>query len=174
MNAKKEEADLLAQTDPKAKSSKSILPQFREAVKAHDLKSALTIADMQPRDAVELLRSKFPSFDKTVLSKCCNPSKYGCVLHPDGYTALREQVRDDEEPELPQESPPEPRKRRKSSDHKFTCRVAGRLPDEKYLRLQRYIRMEGYETTQDWVAAQVDSFIKEMEVKYGNPGTPSN
>lgn len=172
MNVKKEEADLLAQTDPKAKSSTSILPQFREAVKAHDLKTALALADMPPRDAVELLRSKFPSFDKTVLSKCCNPYKYGCVLHPDGYTALRERIGYDVEPELPQERLPEPRQRRKSSSHKFTRRVAGRLPDEKYLRLQRYIRMEGYETTQDWVTAQVDSFIKEMEVKYGNTGTP--
>lgn len=172
MNAKKEEADLLAQTDPKAKSSKIILPQFKEAVKAHDLKTVLSLADMSPKDAVELLGSKFPSFDKTVLSKCCNPSKYGCVLHPDGYTALRERIGEDEVPELPQETAPEPHKRRKSSDHKFTCRVAGRLPDEKYMRLQRYIRMEGYETTQNWVTAQVDSFIREMELKYGNQGTP--
>lgn len=168
MAEKKERADLLAQTDPKAKSSTDILPQFREAVKVHDLKNVLVLADMQPRDAVELLRSKFPSFDKTVLSKCCNPSKYGCVLHPDGYTALRGRIGSGDEQELPQETPPEPQKRRKSSGHKFTCRVAGRLPDEKYLRLQRYIRMEGYETTQDWVTAQVDAYLKEMEVKYGN------
>ena len=167
MNPQKEEAGPLAQTDPKGKSSKNILPQFRDAVKAHDLKKALELSELQPRDAVEILGRKFPSFDKTVLSKCCNPAKYGCVLHPDGYAALREKIPDDGE--LPQESPSEPSKRRKTSDHKFTHRVAGRLPDEKYMRLQRCIRLDGYKTTQDWVSAQVDAYLKERDEKYGNP-----
>lgn len=168
MDSKKEEAALLAQSDPKERDLKGILPQFQAAVKAHDLRTAIAVLDLPPKDAVDLLRQSFPSFDKTVLSKCCNPDKYGCVLHPDGYTVLRELIKDGGEAEPAQEEPPAPRKRRKSSAHKFTCRVAGRLPDEKYLRLQRYIRMEGYETTQDWVTAQVDAYLKEMEVKYGN------
>lgn len=163
---KKNEADLLAQTDPNGRCSTNILPQFRDAVKAHALKTALALAEVQPKDAVELLRRKFPSFDKTVLSKCCNPTKYGCVLHPDGYIAILSQIAEAEEP-AEQDTPEQPRTRPKKQDHRFTHRVAGRLPDEKYMRLQRYIRMEGYETTQDWVAAQVDAYLKEMEVKYG-------
>lgn len=167
MPSKKEEADLLAQTDPKENNLTHILPQFKAAVNTHDLRSALGILDLMPRNAVELLSQQFPSFDKTVLSKCCNPAKYGCVLHPDGYAALRGLIKEDEEPEQAQETAPAARQRRKSYPHKFTCRVAGRLPDGKYLRLQHYIRMEGYETTQDWVTAQVDAYLKEMEAKYG-------
>lgn len=165
-----EEADLLAQTDLKEKNLEPILPQFSAAVKRHDLRTALNVLTLQPREAVELLSRSFPSFDKTVLSKCSNPEKYGCVLHPAGYAALRTLIKDDA-PAQEQQDPQQPRKRRKSSTHKFNCRVAGRLPDEKYVLLQRYIRMEGYETTQDWVTAQVDAYLKEMEVKYGKGHT---
>jgi len=165
--AQKEEAGLLAQTDPKEKNLICILPQFEAAVKKHDLRFVLEILNLLPKDATELLHRSFPSFDKTVLSKCCSPAKYGCVLHPDGYAALRKLIKGDAEPEA-QQMPPAAPQRRKSSNHKFTCRVVGRLPDGKYLRLQRYIRMEGYETTQDWVTAQVDAYLKEMEVKYAD------
>ncbi len=170
MAVKKEEAGLLAQTDPKEKDLICILPQFEAAVKKHDLRSTLGVLNLLPKGAVEILRRSFPSFDKTVLSKCCNPAKYGCVLHPDGYAALRGLIKRDEEPES-QQMPPAAPQRRKSSTHKFTCRVAGRLPDGKYLLLQRYIRMEGYETTQDWVTAQVDAYLTEMEVKYADRHT---
>lgn len=163
---KESEAALLEQDDPKGKSSLFILPAYEESVKCHDLKNVLVLADLAPKSAVELLRSMFPSFDKTVLSKCCNPEKYGCVLHPDGYAALRRQIADGGD--NPQETPPVPKDRRKSSRHKFTFRVSGRLPDGKYLRLQRYIRLDGYATTQDWVADQVDAYLKRMEAKYGS------
>lgn len=157
-------AALLEQDDPKEKTSLSILSLYDESVKSHDLKNILALADMSPKSAVELLREKFPSFDKTVLSKCCKPEKYGCVLHPDGYTALHDRIVGEE----PQKTSPVPQKRRKSSRHKFTFRVSGRLPDGKYLRLQRYIRLDGYTTTQDWVADQVDAYLKDMEAKYGS------
>lgn len=106
MAVKKEEASLLAQTDPKEKDLVCILPQFEAAVKEHDLRSALGILDLLPKDAVKLLRRSFPSFDKTVLSKCCNPVKYGCVLHPDGYATLRNLIKKDGEPEQAQQTPP--------------------------------------------------------------------
>lgn len=91
-------------------------------------------------------------------------------MHPHGYVVLRSLL-NIPAPEAQQDKKAQedkPRRQRKKQDHLFTCRVAGRLPDEKYLLLQRYIRMEGYETTQDWVTAQVDSFIEKMEAKYGN------
>lgn len=155
-------AALLEQDDPKEKTSLSILSPYDEFVKRHDLKNILALADMSPKSAVDLLREKFPSFDKTILSKCCKPEKYGCVLHPDGYTALHDRIADEE----PQEASSTPQKRRKSSRHKFTFRVSGRLPDGKYLLLQRYIRLDGYTTTQAWVADQVDAYLQRMEVKY--------
>lgn len=110
-----EEADLLAQTDLKEKNLEPILPQFSAAVKRHDLRTALNVLTLQPREAVELLSRSFPSFDKTVLSKCSNPEKYGCVLHPAGYDALRTLIKEEDAPEQEQQDPQQPRKRRKSS-----------------------------------------------------------
>lgn len=164
---KKEEAALLAQNDPKVKPSPRILSDFSSAVKRNDLRTALDIADMGTREAANLLKPYFPKLDKTIISKCCAPDKYGCILHPDGFYAIglvigvKTGVSDDR-PETPQK----PTRTSRHGNHKFTCRVAGRLPDDKFLALQRYIRMEGYETTQDWVVAQVDSYLKEMEKKY--------
>ena len=78
-------AALLAQDDSKAKNHTCILQAFDAAVKAHDLKNALGLLEMKPQDTVALMQGMFPSFDKTVLSKCSKPEKYGCVLHPAGY-----------------------------------------------------------------------------------------
>lgn len=162
---KKSEAVVLAHGDPKDKSSVHILADSLGTV--NNLRALLVSGGLAPRDAVAVLRKVFPSMDKSTLSKCCNPDKYGCVLHPDGYAMLWELLgfavqQTPEAPERPQE-------RRRANRHKLTCRVAGRLPDTKYATLQRYLRMEGYETTQDWVTAQVDKFIERMEVKYGHP-----
>ncbi len=81
-------AALLEQDDPKEKTSLPILSPNGESVKSHDLKKILELAGISPKRAVDLLRKKFPSLDKTVLSKCCKPEKYGCVLHPDGFRVL--------------------------------------------------------------------------------------
>ncbi len=174
MSERKEEAALLAQNDPTGKPTVSIVTAFDDAVKRNDLRTVLDVTETAPRDAVKLLHQYFPSFDKTVLSKCCKPDKYGCVLHPDGYTALKLLLGVNEEVEAaPQEAAKKPQKKHSHGSHKFNCRVAGRLPDDKFLRLQRYIRLEGWDTTQDWVTAQVDAYIKEMEAKYGSdPKSP--
>ena len=164
-------AALLAQDDSKAKNHACILQAFDAAVKVHDLKSALGLLEMKPQDTVELMRGMFPSFDKTVLSKCNKPEKYGCVLHPAGYDVLRSIAAEAEE--ASQEAPPEPQKPKRFR-HKLTRQVSGRLSERKYEALQHYIRLDGYETTQDWVTAQVDNYIGRMIEKYGNPGAPDH
>ena len=166
-------AALLAQDDSKAKNHTRILQAFDAAVKVHDLKSALGMLEMKPQDTVELMRGMFPSFDKTVLSKCNKPEKYGCVLHPAGYDVLRSMAAEAEETSQ-QETPPEPQKPKKRFRHKLTRQVSGRLSERKYEALQHYIRLDGYETTQDWVTAQVDNYIGRMIEKYGNPGSPDH
>lgn len=170
--SKKEGATLLAQDDSKAKNHACILQAFDAAVKVHDLKSALGLLEMKPQDTVELMRGMFPSFDKTVLSKCNKPEKYGCVLHPAGYEALRNMAAEAEE--TSQEASPELQKPKKRFRHKLTRQVSGRLSERKYEALQHYIRLDGYETTQDWVTAQVDNYIERMIEKYGNPGSPDH
>ena len=157
----KNEAALLAQSDPKEEITAESIALFFDAVKKNDLRTALALAGLTLGEAVALLGIRFPSLDKTTLSKCCNSDKYGCTLHPDGYDVLRSVAG------IPQEAAAEPRKRRRKSTHKFTCRIAGRLPDGKFWALQRYIRLEGWDTIQDWVTAQVDNYLSKMEEKYG-------
>lgn len=169
-----EGATLLAQGSPKAKNHSPILPAFNAAVKAHNIKSALELLNMKPQDTVELLRKQFPSFDKTVLSKCGNSEKYGCVLHPAGYEILRIIATKADGAATSQDAPPEQDIPKKRYRHKMTRQVSGRLSERKYETLQHYIRLDGYETTQDWVTAQVDTYIGRMIEKYGNPGTPGD
>lgn len=168
---KKEEAAVLAHNDPKAINPTDILATFDAAVKRNDLRTVLATVELAPREAIPVLRKYFPSLDKTIISKCSSPDKYGCVLHPHGYIALRKLLdlpTDSDAQQADTDHKETPKRRNSKSGHKFTCRVAGRLPDDKFLLLQRYIRMEGYETTQDWVTAQVDRYIEKMEAKYGN------
>lgn len=162
----KKEAALLPQDDLNGSNHDAILTTFDAVVKSHDLYAALKLANISSKDAVNLIHQQFPSFDKTMLSKCCKPDKYGCVLHPDGYAMLRQLGFGD--------TPQNPPQRRRRSGNKLTCRVSGRLPDDKFLLLQQYIRKEGYATTQEWVAEQVEKFIEAMKEKYETDGTPNN
>ncbi len=161
---KNEEAAARQRNDPKESVTEDIVALFENAVKRNDLNAALAAVGLSTREAAVLLKKYFPSMDKPVLSRCANSNKYGCVLHPHGYVILRSLL-NIPAPEQKDEQESKPQKKR--DNHRFANRIAGRLPNEKYLLLQRYIRMEGYETTQDWVTAQVDSFIEKMEVKYG-------
>lgn len=143
-----------------------IIADFDAAVKRNDLREAMDLLRISTRDAALILRPSFPKLDKTVVSKCSRPALYGCVLHPDGFRILREHLPEAAaKPE--QDTAAKPRKKHRSGRHRYTARVAGRLPDDKFLKLQRYIEAEGYETVQDWVTAQVDAFIEKMEAKYG-------
>ena len=163
---KKEEAAALARNDLKESISKDIVASFNNAVNQNDLNAALAAVGLSTKEAAVLLKKHFPSMDKPVLSRCANSNKYGCVLHPHGYVILRSML-NIPAPEHDESKEDKPRRECKKDTHRFINRVAGRLPDDKYTLLQRYIRMEGYETTQDWITAQVDRFIEKMEVKYG-------
>lgn len=87
--AKKEEAAVLAHNDPKALNPEDIVATFERAVNRNDLNAALAAVGLSTKEATILLSKYFPSLDKPVLSKCANPNKYGCVLHPHGYVVLR-------------------------------------------------------------------------------------
>ena len=69
-------------------NSEEIITQFEKAVKNNDLQAVLAMVGIIPKDAVKVLREHFPKIDKSTISKCARPDKYGCVLHPDGYAAL--------------------------------------------------------------------------------------
>lgn len=144
-----------------------ILASFDAAVKRHDLPTVLACTGLVPKEAVKALQECFPKLDKTILSKCSRPEKYGCVLHPRGYTLFRErlgaapEIGGDEEPAQDQQNP------RKRDQHRLKYRISARLPEAQYKLLQRYISLDGYATTQDWLSAQARTYIKRMGAKYG-------
>lgn len=142
------------------------------------LKEVMAACTVRPSDMVELVAAKFPSFDLTSLSKCLKPEKYGIVLHPDGFAAIAEAFftrQDPPEPETKSEriytaGAPVLQKKSNPENRKFNNRISGRLPDDKYTRLQALMREDGYMTTQDWILAQVDEYIfrREHHLKVNN------
>ena len=117
-----------------------------------ELKSILSENGISPKEAVSTLRPRFPSFDKTLLSKCQNPDKYGVVLHPDGLKALQNAFSFSAEQETKG-------KKHKSGGHRLRCRISCRLEDEDYAALQRRVSADGYITMQDWLSNTVQSYL---------------
>ena len=159
MDRTKNEAAPLARNDPDGETTETIVAKFDTAVKANDARTAIYLANLSPTEAVALLRNRFPSLDKSLLSKCCNPDKYGCVLHPEAYVELMKALGITQ-------AHTEPVKRRKAGRHVFTCRISARLPDEQYLSLQQTIHGDGYHTMQDWLSDTVKKYLEESHGKH--------
>lgn len=130
-----------------------------------DLKAALTNAGIAPKDAVRVVKARFPSFDKTLLSKCVKPEKYGVVLHPDGYLELNRifpsvglapvvEADTEDAPTL------EPSVKKRSSGHRLKSRISCRLEDAEYEQLQRHVRADGFDTMQAWLTYKVRRYLQ--------------
>jgi len=132
-----------------------------------DLKKTLLARGIAPKEAVRVVKARFPSFDKTLLSKCSKPEKYGVVLHPDGYEALFVKypaAQPTQPADLPQQANSEPTaKKHKSGGHRLKCRISCRLEDDEYEQLQRLVRSDGFDTMQDWLTHQVRQCIADFE-----------
>lgn len=85
---KKEWAAVLAHNDPKANNLDASISTIESAVKENELRMVIDTAHLSPKQVVECVRALFPSFDKTMLSKCMKPEKYGVVIHPLGLAAI--------------------------------------------------------------------------------------
>ena len=68
----------------------TLTTELEAARRLNDLKTVMRIKDISSRSMVELMRTEFPRFDKTLLSKVRSPELYGIVLHPRGYEILGE------------------------------------------------------------------------------------
>lgn len=84
----KEEAAVLAHNDPEAKNPVAIVADTPCAVKPNTLRDIMAAAQMSPREVISTVRELFPSFDKSMLSKCMKPEKYGIVIHPIALAAI--------------------------------------------------------------------------------------
>lgn len=106
------------------------------------------------KDMVEVVRTLYPKFDKTVQSKCENGSAYGVLLRPDALEALYRAF----DPEAL-----ESRKKPKKEKHRLTCRISARLEDGDYKALQQHLEADGYSTMQDLLTDLVRRYLKEKE-----------
>ena len=86
--ADKERAALLAQTRPGEQIPADIIADLQASVNDDELDQLITDSKLKPGEVIAAVRQYFPSFDKTLLSKCRNPKKYGVVLHPLAEAAI--------------------------------------------------------------------------------------
>ncbi len=60
--------------------STEMIPQARRPVKANWLRDYRARCDLSAGEIVELIRSLCPGFDRTLLTKCSDPERYGVQL----------------------------------------------------------------------------------------------
>jgi len=102
------------------------------------------------KDIVAVVQKIYPKFDKTMLSKSEQGSKYGVTLRRDAMDALIVEFAPEEIAAI---------KRRRGGGHRLRCKVACRLEDDDYAQLQQLIKADGYSTTQAWLAEMVKQYI---------------
>lgn len=105
---------------------------------------------IKPRTAVDIVRTRFPKFDKTLYSKAMYPDRYGIVLHPAADEMLRAALSATGDAE----------KRHKSGKHLLTREIRCRLPDADIDALKAAIADDGYTTVQDWMSATVHGYLR--------------
>lgn len=106
------------------------------------------------KDMVEIVRTLYPKYDKTVQSKCENSSSYGTTLMPDAMELLYKTY----EP-----TALEGRKKPPKEKHRLTCRISARLEDGDYKALQQHLDADGYSTMQELLTDLVRRYLKEKE-----------
>lgn len=120
----------------------------------NDLRDLRVQKQLPVKDMVEVVRTLYPKFDKTMQSKCENGGAYGVSLRPDAMEALYKRFA----PEI-LEGRRMPHKER----HRLTCRISARLEDEDYKALQQHLEADGYSTMQELLTDLVRRYLKEKE-----------
>ncbi len=118
---------------------------------AEELRSLRISLQIPAKEMVAVVQKLYPKYDKTLQSKCERGNEYGVQLRRDAMDAILARFA----PQTPQ-----PAAKKKDDGHKLTCRISCRLPDEEYAELQQFIKADGYDTMQAWLAHQVRGYIK--------------
>jgi len=108
----------------------------------HNLKAA---------DIVEVVKRYYPSFDKTMLSKCERGEKYGVNIKPEIMNAIINELAPESRESI---------KRRIRGGHRLLHRVQARLENDDYELLQQLREREGYKTLQDLLSDLIKNYIK--------------
>lgn len=117
------------------------------------LKELRTSRNIPAKDMVDVVKTLYPKFDKSLLSKC-ESDAYGAELPEDALQALYAAFAPDAV---------RTKKRSHSGKNLLTCRISARLPDDVYAKLQQRIRANGYDTMQDFLSDMISKYLKEDE-----------
>ena len=113
-------------------------------------------AGVSSKEAVRVVRQRFHSFDKTLLSKATNPEKYGVILHPES-----ERILIDSFPELDDGiSKPIPAPVAGKRDyHKLTHKISVRVTETQKALLQQRLSDDGL-TAQTFFTTVIEKYNK--------------
>lgn len=101
----------------------------------------------------EIVKEVHPNFDKTLLSKCENPEKYGIKLDYQTFRHLYESADPDGWEKY----------KRHTDGHRLRKRIYIRMSDETYERLKCLMEADGYASFQEWGIAQIYRCLAENQ-----------
>ena len=114
---------------------------------------------LKGKDIVEVVQRLYPSFDKTMLSKCERGDKYGIVLRRNAMNALIREFAPETIPAV---------KKRRDGHHRLTSKIMARLEKSDYSELQQCLKANGIDTVQAWLTEMVKSYINTTNEKEQN------
>lgn len=119
-----------------------------------ELRNIRISKQLAAKDMVTVVQTIYPKYDKTLQSKCERGFEYGIQLRDDALAALRAHFTPEAKETVEAKNKP------KGDGHKLTCRISCRLPDEEHAELQQYVKDDGYDTMQAWLAITVRRYIR--------------
>ena len=125
-----------------------------------NLKDLLTRSGLKMDEALALIQKTYPSIDKPLLSKCCNPDKYGASLD----YALIESVIRQAAPEVWEKY------KRHTDGHRNKRRIYIRVPDDLFDELTAAMKEDSFASFQEWGYAQILNYLLERRSNETDPG----
>lgn len=137
------------ETTPESVPTEKI-PHSTDYVKAAlDLANVLRGTKAQYKDVAETVKETFPKFNRQLLTACVNWQNYGVILHPGGVAAIYDAY----------DVPRMAKKEHRTLDRRITFRCSS----ANYARIEQGMAKTGANTLQEFVAAAVSAYIKEIE-----------
>lgn len=104
---------------------------------------------LQGKQIVEVMREKYPKYDKTIHSKVERPEEYGIRLLCEAENLIEEAFAGTAV------------QAKKRDGRRLPCRVQCRMSKARFERLQQALRAEGFETVQAGVAHIIARYLEE-------------
>lgn len=141
-----------------ALSPSLIISQEKSKVKANPLRELRISKNIPAKEIIDVVKSVYPKYDKTLQSKCERSEEYGVELKHDAFDKLLAEYSPDEL---------EKEKKRRRGGHRLTCKITCRLEDDVYAALIKNINNDGFTQMQAWLTYMVINYLKEKELSNG-------